>query len=108
MAPPAQSIDPEELQRLIDRGEAPFILDVRSAREYRRGHLPGARHLPFWQLPWRTGELLPRDRETVLLCGHGPRAWLAGAALRRAGHRRIRTLRGHMRRWMRLGLPLER
>lgn len=108
MAQPGTSIAPEQLQRLIERGEAPRILDVRSGWEYRRGHIRGARHLPFWQLPWRARELAPHDGETVLLCGHGPRAWMAGAALRLAGHRRIRMLRGHMRQWLLRGLPVER
>ena len=52
-----------------------MILDVRSAREYAAGHVPGAIHAPYWRLllgrpalPRGSGEPL------VVYCGHGPRA----------------------------------
>jgi hypothetical protein len=34
------------------------------------------------------------DREIVVYCGHGPRAWIAVMQLRRPGLRRIAFLRG--------------
>ena len=34
----------------IAAGTAPVIVDVRSAAEYDDGHVPGAIHLPFWQV----------------------------------------------------------
>lgn len=102
------TIAPEELSRRIEHGDAPRIVDVRSSREYRAAHLPGAVHIPFWQVPWRASEVVSEGNDLVLLCGHGPRAWMAGVALRLAGHRRIRYLRGHMTGWLRRGLPVER
>ena len=105
---PSSAIEPEQLHRRIDRGEAPLILDVRTSWEYHRGHLPGAVHVPFWRIPEQAAELAHGADETVLLCGHGPRAWMAGVALRLAGHRGVRFLRGHMREWARRGLPVER
>lgn len=107
-ASPRRAIAPEELSRRIEHGDAPRIVDVRSGREYRAAHLPGAVHIPFWQMPWRASETVGGEDEIVLLCGHGPRAWVAGAALRLAGHRGIRYLRGHMAGWFRRGLPVER
>jgi rhodanese-related sulfurtransferase len=84
------------------------ILDVRSAREYAAGHVPKARHLPFWSPLVRTPRFdIPTDEAIVVYCGHGPRAWIAAAALRVRGFRHVRLLRGHMRAWMAAGKPLE-
>jgi rhodanese-related sulfurtransferase len=99
------AIDPEALLTAIDAGRAPVVLDVRSAGEFARGHVPGAVHLPFWRA-WRRGPGVPGDprREVVVYCGHGPRAWVAAALLRQLGVLRLRFLRGHMAGWRRAGL----
>jgi rhodanese-related sulfurtransferase len=98
-----------ELAKAVRAHNAPPILDVRSAVEYRRGHIPGAVHLPFWLLPFRAEALsLARDEPVVVYCGHGPRAHMARAALERQGFRGVILLRGHMRAWRQKHLPLER
>ncbi len=85
-----------------------MILDVRSAREFRAGHVPSARRLPFWSpLVRRPSIDLAHGEPLVVYCGHGPRAWIAAAALRARGFREVRLLRGHMRAWRRAGKPLE-
>ena len=97
-----------ELAAKIDSGAAPPILDVRSALEYRHGHVPGAQHIPFWQLPFRTGEIRAAKTDTVVVyCGHGPRASLAAAILRRAGFTRVACLAGHWSGWSRERRPEE-
>jgi phage shock protein E len=89
----------------IEAGRAPTILDVRSRREFVDGHVPGALHIPFWTLPMRISEIpgSPAD-PIVVYCGHGPRAYMAGAVLRASGFRRVVYLEGHMLRWRRAGL----
>jgi rhodanese-related sulfurtransferase len=93
-------IDPAELARRIEEGRAPAIVDVRSGVEYRAGHVPGAVHIPFWSAPWRGREVPAQpDDEVVVYCGHGPRAMMAAAALRRLGFTNVRLLRGHWAKW---------
>jgi rhodanese-related sulfurtransferase len=97
---PAERISAEALLTRIDSGVAPVILDVRSRAEFANGHVPGARHIPFWRISRRIGELsLPPEAELVVYCGHGPRAVLAGRSLRRRGFTRITYLEGHFSRW---------
>jgi rhodanese-related sulfurtransferase len=48
------------------------------------------------------------DEEVFLYCGHGPRAYLAAAALGNRGRARIVYLRGHFAGWLRSGLKVER
>lgn len=99
----------EHLCAAIDAGTAPRILDVRTPAEFAAGHVPGAINIPFQHVGRRASELsAARDRPLLVYCGHGPRAWIAGAALRRAGFTYISYLKGHMAAWKRAGVPEER
>ena len=100
--------DAKTLLEEIDAGTAPAILDVRSRMEFARGHVPGALHIPFWTLPARTSRIsASRADPVVVYCGHGPRAWFAGAVLRLRGFRRVVYLKGHMSKWRQAGLRQE-
>jgi len=106
---PIGSIGAEALLARIDAGTPPVILDVRSRLEFAAGHVPGARHIPFWRLPGRIAEVAaPKDAEIVVYCGHGPRARLAGRTLQRHGFARIRYLEGHFSTWRARGLREEK
>lgn len=101
-------IAPRQLMADIASHVAPTILDVRSGWEYRRGHAPGAVHIPFWTLDTRVSEVPgSADDPIVVYCGHGPRAWMAGAVLRRHAFSQVIYLAGHMRGWRQAGLPEE-
>lgn len=101
-------IEPAELAAAIEAGRPPLVLDVRSEREYRRGHLPGAVHLPFWRIAARHDELSDASEiGIVIYCGHGPRAAIARRGLEKLGYRRIRLLRGHWGGWRQAGLPID-
>ena len=105
----ADRISAEALLTRIESGAAPVILDVRSRSEFARGHVPGARQISFWRISRHIGELaIPRDSELVVYCGHGPRAAIAGRALRRRGFTRIRYLEGHFSKWRGAGLREEK
>jgi len=101
-------ISANDLDQQIKSGIAPVIVDVRSAYEYRNGHIPGAIHMPFWQSFFLANDLdAPGDRPVIVYCQHGPRAVIAKFALRQAGHADVRYLDGHMSGWENAGLPLE-
>jgi rhodanese-related sulfurtransferase len=99
----------EDLLERIRTARAPVIVDVRSKDEFEAGHVPGALNIPFHAAGSRAGEIpAGRDDEVVVYCERGPRAWIAGAALKRRGFRRIAYLKKHMARWRALGLPQQR
>jgi phage shock protein E len=106
--PASSEITAGELLTLIKAGKAPRIIDVRSQKEFDQGHVPGAALIPFWRLVIGSQDV-PADPHDVLVlyCGHGPRAYMAGSALRRRGFERIVYLKGHMTGWRRQGLPVE-
>lgn len=100
---------PEDLLAGMELRAAPLVLDVRSRAEFVQGHVPGATHIPFWRL-WLSTRDVPAslDEPIIVYCGHGPRAHLAAAALRRGGFRHVRFLAGHMAGWRRARLREER
>ena len=103
------AIAPTALLERIRQSDAPAVLDVRSPGEFAEGHVPGAVNVPFTSVLARSDAVrLPKSRTLVIYCGHGPRAWLAGQALRRRGYDRVTFLRGHLAAWRRAGLPEER
>ncbi len=105
----SETIAGPDLLRRIDRGETPRILDVRSEGEFAAGHVPGAVNIPYNQLLSRTSDVPGRaGEELILYCGHGPRAHVAGCALRSRGRTRIAYLSGHWAAWERAGLRVER
>ena len=59
------------------------MLDVRRPDEWRAGHLPGAVHIPFWELERRAAEVPPG--EVWVHCASGFRASIGASLLDRAG-----------------------
>jgi len=98
-----QMITPNELSVRIAAGERFQIVDVRSAREYAEGHLPGALHLPLEEVEARIDDVQPHD-EVVVVCWSGKRAGMACEQLH--PHRgNVTVLSGGTEAWMQAGLP---
>ncbi|MEW6673022.1 MAG: FAD-dependent oxidoreductase [Thermodesulfobacteriota bacterium] len=72
-----------------------LILDVRTPREYRKGHLTNAVNIPLDMLRSRLDEL-PRDREIWTHCFVGQRSYYAARILEQHGFK-VRNLSGGFR-----------
>ena len=94
-------IDAATLAERIAAGTAPTIVDVRSAAEFARGHVPGAIHIPFWRAGSHLDRLPDKNSDIVVYCGHGPRAAWAMRTLQRRGFTRVIELTGHWSGWLR-------
>lgn len=106
---PVAAVTANELHDQLRHGSGPVVLDARTTTEYRRGHVPGARHVGFLRAGSGAEALgVAKDTPIVVYCEHGPRAALAAAELRAAGYRDVRLLAGHMAGWRAAGLPVER
>ena len=105
----AEKISRTDLLARIQSGDPPPIVDVRSAGEYREGHVPGALHVPFYSAIGRADEIPAAQgaEPVVLYCEHGPRAGLARMGLWLTGLGRVVYLEGHMTAWRADGLPIE-
>ena len=100
-----QTIDAVELSRLIQSGEAPRVVDVRTPAEVARGTISGALNIELSTLPARLSEV-DSDAPGVGGCQSGARAAQACAYLAERGFRRASNLGGGIAGWMRAGLPL--
>ena len=55
----------ERVKAQLEAGPPPMLVDVRSAEEYKAGHIPGAKSIPLDVLLRRMAEI-PRDVPVVL------------------------------------------
>ena len=80
----------ELLQR--EQHEA-YLLDVRTPEEYAIETIEGAVNIPLAELRERLSEL-PHDKEIVVFCGVGQRAYNAERILRQSGFEKVHNLSG--------------
>jgi len=103
------SISAFDLDALIVAGNAPFILDVRTQKEFAEGHIPGAVNIPHTELEARIAELDGHKNDTIVLhCRSGRRAVTADEILQANGFMNITELEGHMLDWEAGGHPVEK
>jgi rhodanese-related sulfurtransferase len=100
-------IFPDALLEAMEQETTPHILDVRTAKEYAAGHVPGAIHIPYHQLWQRHAELSPGKAHLIVVyCSHGPRAGMTKLQLWALGYENAAYFQGQMSGWKREGLPM--
>jgi len=82
------------------------IIDVRSPREWKNGHVPGARHIFLPELRKRVGEL-DRAKPTAVYCGSGYRASIAASILKEEGFETLWNVPGSWEAWKKAKFPVE-
>lgn len=92
-----QEITATELKARQDRGEKPFILDVREPHEYQICNLNG-KLIPLGELPRRVNEL-DSSVEMVVHCRSGKRSADAIHFLQTAGFKKLLNLKGGVLAW---------
>jgi len=84
----------------------PFILDVRTPKEYEQIHIDGTYLLPIQQLQARIKELESKKHEDIFVyCATGNRSTVASKILADLGFKRIYNLRYGVHDWARKGHP---
>ena len=89
-------ITPAEVQRIVERGEAAFLLDVRQLWEYENSHIPGVLLVPLGELPRRFAAELDLHKQVICICEHGIRSAHAAQFLRAQGYENAVTMTGGM------------
>ena len=100
-----QTIDAAKLKRLLEGGQPPTVVDVRSAGEVSGGTIRGAQHIELSTLPARLSEF-DSDAPVVVICQSGARSAQACAYLAQRGFGQTSNLGGGIVGWVRAGLPL--
>jgi sulfur-carrier protein adenylyltransferase/sulfurtransferase len=99
-AGPSGTITVEELRARLERGDRPFLLDVREPHEWILANLEpqGARHIPLGELKERLREV-PAGTEIVVYCRGGGRSARAQRTLEGAGFSPVLNLEGGIMAW---------
>ncbi len=104
------SLSPGELREFQEKSTAEtlYLLDVRLAPEFRRGHIPGAISIPGGQAVQRTDEVAAvRAAAFVTYCDANARATMTAYWLRRLGLERVFFLKGGLGAWEAAGLTVD-
>ncbi len=84
--------------------EGATVVDVREAREYVAGHVPGATLIPMGYLPSQMGTL-SRDEPVYLICRSGNRSLAMADLLISSGYD-ARSVAGGTTAWVESGRPV--
>lgn len=112
------SATPSEVKSGLESNEVDFLIDVRDAGEFRKGHLPGARNVSRGMLELKMDPNAPMpdpevagkwDARIVVYCLRAPgfRSLAAADTLSRMGYSNVRQLEGGVDGWTSEGLPVE-
>ena len=103
---PLEKIGQMTVHELNERKLSLQTVDVRSPGEWKKGHVPGARHIFVPELRKRVGELDP-TKPTVVYCGSGYRSSIASSILKSAGFNELWNVPGSWEAWKAAKLPIE-
>lgn len=89
-------ISEDNLKAMVDaKDDSIYILSVRSAEDYAKGHIEGAANIPFGNDMAKSFDTLPKDKVIVVYCYTGQTAGQTTATLRLLGYDAV-SLNGGM------------
>lgn len=105
-----RTIDPVEIQRLLDTGYNLDLIDVRTPAEFREVHAVGAQNIPLDVIEPEQIVLSRKDEDEPLyfICRSDSRGKKACEAFHAAGFRNVVNIAGGTVAWDDLGLPVVR
>lgn len=105
--PDIKEINPAQLEKRMQEDNNYYLLDVREAHEWRKGHLPNANHISRGVLEPNIERFIPDpNAEIILYCGGGGRSALAAASLQQMGYTNVSSLAGGYGLWCQEGHPI--
>ena len=94
-------------KNLFDEGGYIF-LDVRTAKEFKMGHIPGAVHIERGFLEFKINNQVPdKEAKVVIYCKLGGRGSLAALTLVRMGYKNVINIENGWVSWEKDGYPVE-
>jgi len=90
-----ENITVKEMLEIIKTNNNAVLLDVRSAQEYKEGHIMGSKNCPVYDLERNALSLLP-DKENIIIvyCSAGVRSKRAIQILRKLGYKNLYNIEG--------------
>lgn len=104
--PRAIQVRSQEFNQLISEKEG-VLLDVRTEREFKNGHIKNAGQLNFYSRSFRRSLLLlPKDQPIYIYCNTGWRSDIAASFLIRNGYMNVYNLENGIMEWEQANLPI--
>ena len=100
------NINPQEATLLINKKDA-IVVDVRSADEFKKGHIVNAKNITVSQIDEGKFTAIENDKQTpiIVVCATGTRSGGAGDKLANAGFEQVNNLFSGMSGWTAANLP---
>lgn len=100
------SLSPYAATQLLNDGEAVF-LDVRDEKEFKDGHIKGARSMPVGELDQQMHDIEKyKESDVVVYCDNGMRTSRVTGKLKKQGFTKLSTIAGGLVQWEKANLPL--
>jgi hydroxyacylglutathione hydrolase len=87
------SVEADQLRRLMEENPEAIVLDVRKASEYADAHIVGCTHIPLADIPARKHDFEP-DKQYIVYCGGGYRSMIAVSLLKIFGVDKLTNVHG--------------
>ena len=94
----------DDIRKLIDEGYE--VVDVREDWEWKKGHIPAARHVVLSSILANPTAQKFNDR-TIFVCAVGERSAVAAEMAVALGVEDVVSFRGGTKAWKEAGMPLE-
>ena len=102
-----KQVSSNDIRKLRDAGEPFVLIDVREAKEWNLGHIPGAIHISRGILESNIEAHAPRDANVVLYCASGNRSALSVLSLQEMGYQNVSSMEGGFKDWVATGGDVE-
>lgn len=103
-----KEISVADAKAAIDSGKVAVILDCRTAKEFKKGHLPKAINIPRGLLEFKVTKKIPNKSGYIICyCKSGGRSCLSSCTLGEMGYTNVKSMAGGWKAWVKAGYPIE-
>jgi rhodanese-related sulfurtransferase len=102
-----RDVAPGEATRLLNHENA-IMIDMRSDRDFRDGHIVNAVHAPAENSDMSARLDKYRDRPLIVYCRSGQRSMPVCSKLRKQGFEKVYNLKGGVLGWQQADLPISK
>jgi rhodanese-related sulfurtransferase len=91
----------------IDTGKV-TVVDVRTAKEFKKGHIPKAVNIPRGLLEFKVTKKIPNKNAAIICyCKSGGRSCLSTCTLVEMGYTNVKSMAGGWKAWLKAGYPIQ-
>ena len=102
-------LSPSKATRLMNNNSDTLILDIRTAADFKKGHIKGAKNIPLSDFAGSVDKLaVDKDKPVLIYCNSGNTVTRAIKLLKKAGFVQVNNLEGGIAAWKEANMPLSK